>query len=147
MRRPVLVALAVALVVALAFVGGVYFAGGFQRDPDPPCEESETATPDGDGCVDQGTVCHAYGQVVRGQTVACVARSDDGRGVLRPLLAGRGRVDVTVSDASGNVLFSQAYSLERGSPGDVPIRGPEGGWELKVRFTDVTGDVNVVLWG
>lgn len=146
MRRIVLGS-AVAGAVLLAFLLGALFAGGSDRDADPPCEEDETPTPEGDGCVLLTEACNVYGQVVDRQTLSCVARSEDGRGLLRPMLAGTGRVDVTVFDGAGSVVFTRASSLAEGSPADVPLQGKAGAWRLQVRFTDVRGDVRVVLWG
>lgn len=145
--RLALVSAGLAALVALAFVLGVLFAGGVERDPDPPCEEGEAPTADGGDCMGEDEACNAHGQSVRGQTVSCVARSDDGRGILRPLLAGQGRVDVTVRDGEGRILLPQAYSLARGPPGDVALAGAPGAWRLEVRFTEVQGDVRVVLYG
>lgn len=146
-RHVLLLAGGGAVLVALAFVVGFLFAGGLARDRDPPCEDTESGTPDGDGCVSNDEVCNAYGRVVDAQTVACSVRSPEGRGTLRPVLAGVGRVDVTVTDGSGAVVWQQAYSLAAGSPGDIPLSGKPGTWRLQVRFTEVRGDVKVILWG
>lgn len=145
--RNLAIAGAVAVVAALTFLLGVLYAGGFDRDRDPPCEEAESPTPEGEGCVPSAEVCNAYGRVVKEETVSCTVRSDDGRGLVRTSLAGIGRVDVKVYDGTGALVHSRSHSLAAGSPADVPVQGKPETWRLEVRFVDVSGDVRVLLWG